>query len=165
MYKFRTMRPACEGDLKITVSGDKRVTAVGKFLRKTKLDELPQIVNVIKGDMSLVGPRAEVEDYVDLSNPRWKKILSIKPGITSPIAIELRNEEELLKKVHAPERYYKDVLLPYKLKKYSQYIENKSFLLDLWIIFQTFFSIFSPHDNEAELLKKISESETSNPSI
>ena len=155
LHKFRTMRPSF-GQSSITVSGDERITKVGRFLRKTKLDELPQLWNVLKGEMSLVGPRAEVPEYVDLRDPRWEKTLSVKPGITGPIAVELRHEEELLKLVDDPEKYYREVLLPYKLDRYCEYVDQKCFWLDLKIIYQTIISIFTPNKGGQELLEKIS---------
>lgn len=155
LFKFRTMRPSA-GQSSITVSGDSRITRIGKFLRKTKLDELPQLWNVLKGEMSLVGPRAEVPDCVNLKDPKWQKVLSVKPGITGPVAVELRHEEELLKLADDPQKYYNEILLPYKLDRYCEYVDQKCFWLDVKIIYQTMVSIFTPNRGGQELFEKIS---------
>ena len=95
LYKFRTMRIGQVG-IQVTAGDDSRVTYVGRLLRKTKMDELPELWNVLKGDMSLVGPRPEVPRYVDLNNSKWQRVLKVRPGITDPLTLRLRNEEELL---------------------------------------------------------------------
>ena len=127
LYKFRSMKN--EKGLQITSKDDPRITKVGRFIRKTKIDELPQLLNVLKGDMSLVGPRPEVKKYVDLFQEDYKKILSIKPGITDLAAIEYRNEEEVLSSYRDKEKAYIKTILPTKIELYYQYIKNISFLL------------------------------------
>jgi len=121
----------------VTVAGDHRVTSVGKFLRPTKLDELPQLWNVLKGDMSLVGPRPEVPAYVDLYRDRYRTILTVRPGITDLASIAFRNEEEILSAAPDPIRHYREVVLPSKLDLAEQYIRTRSFALDCRILFQT----------------------------
>lgn len=135
--KFRTMRVDHDGGT-VSASGDARVTRIGRHLRKLKLDELPQLWNVIRGDMSLVGPRPEVPEYV----ARWPAsdrdiILSVRPGITDPASLFLRNEGEMLARVSDPERYYVDVLLPYKCTIYRQYVESRSCSGDLGLVMKT----------------------------
>lgn len=137
LYKFRTMRASQNDGLKITASGDARITLIGKCLRKFKLDELPQLYNILRGEMSFVGPRPEVPDFVDLENPQWVEILSVRPGITDPVTLRLRNEEELLAGVRDKQAFYKDVLQPFKLKGYLIYVRTKSAAGDLKIIFLT----------------------------
>ena len=135
LYKFRSMKN--EKGLQITSKDDPRITKVGKFIRKTKIDELPQLLNVLKGDMSLVGPRPEVKKYVELFQEDYKKILSIKPGITDLAAIEYRNEEEILSSYHDKERAYIETILPTKIELYYKYIKNISFFNDIIIILKT----------------------------
>ncbi len=137
IHKFRTMRTHHEGP-NISAMGDKRVTRVGRYLRKYKLDELPQLVDVLRGDMSIVGPRPEVAEYVD----QWpegsrSKILSVRPGITDPASIEFRNEAELLASVDDPTIYYVDVLLPRKAELYLDYVQNRTFIGDIKLILRT----------------------------
>jgi len=114
-----------------------RVTRVGRFLRKTKLDELPQLWNVLKGDMALVGPRPEVRKWVEVYPERWAKVLTIRPGITDPASIEFRNEEEVLANATDPQDYYRSVILPRKLAMYEQYVATRSFWGDLGILVKT----------------------------
>lgn len=142
-YKFRTMRAANSG-LKVTSAGDSRVTAVGRWLRKTKFDELPQLWNVFRGDMSLVGPRPEVPEYVDLKNPLWREILSVRPGITDPVTLRLRNEEHLLAAVEDKEAFYVEILQPFKLRGYAWFVRNKSWKTDIRIICRTIKAIAFP---------------------
>jgi lipopolysaccharide/colanic/teichoic acid biosynthesis glycosyltransferase len=138
IYKFRTMHNINKNDnLSFDAGNKSRVTRLGKILRKTKLDELPQIFNVIGGEMSFVGPRPEVPEWVDLFHDEWAPILSIKPGITDPASIEFRNEEDLLARADNPREYYAQVVLPKKLLLYREYLENKSLSLDLSILFKT----------------------------
>jgi lipopolysaccharide/colanic/teichoic acid biosynthesis glycosyltransferase len=136
ILKFRSMRPS-EGGPKVTVSGDVRVTRVGKFLRKTKLDELPQFWNVFRGDMSLVGPRPEVPEYVALHSERYKRILTMRPGITDPASLRFKNEEALLAASEDPLRYYAEVILPAKLDMAEEYIRTRSLMADFRVFFQT----------------------------
>ena len=144
LYKFRTMtvqRGTEHGSFDAGSSA--RVTRVGKLLRKTKLDELPQLWNVLVGDMSLVGPRPEVRKWVEAYPDRWAKALSVRPGITDPASIEFRNEEALLAAAPDPEAYYHDVILPRKLDLYEQYVDTHTFWGDIAIIFKTFKAVFS----------------------
>ena len=120
LYKFRTMRVMRGAASGTFDAGDtSRITKIGAFLRKTKLDELPQLWNVFKGDMSLVGPRPEVRKWVDAYPERWAKVLTVKPGITDPASIYYRNEEELLAQADDPVACYRDQILPHKLDLYE----------------------------------------------
>lgn len=143
LYKFRTMKTSSKG-LPFTAENDGRITRVGKFLRKTKLDELPQLFNVVRGEMSFVGPRPEVAELVDFNCPKWRKILSVRPGITDPVTLRLRSEGALLAGVEDKQAFYRDVLQPYKLNGYLQYLEEKSVKTDLKIIAQTIKAILFP---------------------
>jgi lipopolysaccharide/colanic/teichoic acid biosynthesis glycosyltransferase len=143
IYKFRTMRPGSDADGNTcTVQGDSRITPIGRLLRKTKLDELPQLFNVLKGEMSLVGPRPEVARYVELFREDYKTVLSVRPGITDYAAIEYRDEEGVLnalvggKYASVHEAYIAEVL-PAKIQLYKKYIAEQFFLPDLGIIFKT----------------------------
>ena len=142
LYKFRSMssiNDSFNGSFEI---GDQsRVTRIGKVLRKTKLDELPQLFNVLIGDMSFVGPRPEVKKWVDIYPQQWSFVLTVKPGITDNAAILYRNEEEILAKVMNPEMHYREIILPQKLNIYRDYILNHSFAGDILILFRTIFSI------------------------
>ena len=138
IYKFRTMTIRKKSTQKSFDVGDTtRITLIGKFLRKTKLDELPQLFNILHGDMSLVGPRPEVPEWVEYYKDDWKVVLSIRPGITDPASIEYRNEEKLLSQQSSPNQYYKEVILPHKLELYREYVAQKSFLYDLLIALKT----------------------------
>jgi lipopolysaccharide/colanic/teichoic acid biosynthesis glycosyltransferase len=142
LYKFRTMSTSNNSSNENFDAGDQsRVTKIGKVLRKTKLDELPQLLNVLIGDMSLVGPRPEVKKWVDIYPQQWAFILTMKPGITDNAAILYRNEEEILATVINPEVHYREIILPQKLNIYKNYILNHSFIGDIQIIFKTIFSI------------------------
>jgi lipopolysaccharide/colanic/teichoic acid biosynthesis glycosyltransferase len=134
--KFRTMRAGEDGAL-VTVSGDQRVTRVGKLLRRTKLDELPQLWNVLCGDMSLVGPRPEIPQYVSIFKDRYASILRIRPGITDLASIAFSNEEEVLRRSHDPMRAYVEQVLPAKLDLADKYVLSHSVLGDLVILFRT----------------------------
>ena len=129
-----------KGEL-LTVGEDDRITKVGKFLRKFRLDELPQILNVLIGDMSLVGPRPEVRHYVDYWTPEQMRVLDVRPGITDPASIKFRNENELMEKADDPEKYYIEVIMQEKIRLYLEYVENASFWYDIKLIFQTFWVI------------------------
>lgn len=138
LWKFRTMRPGSDKIGLLTVGGrDPRVTGIGYFLRKYKLDELPQLLNVLSGDMSLVGPRPEVRRYVDLYNEEQKRVLDVRPGITDYASIEYSNENELLAKSSDPEKTYIDEVMPAKLKLNRKYIEEKGMFKDVKIILKT----------------------------
>lgn len=142
MFKFRTMRIAEDG-LLITAATDNRITPIGRFLRKWKLDELPELYNVLKGEMSFVGPRPEVPEFVDRSNPLWEIVLSVRPGITDPVTLSLRNEEAVLAVAEDTERYYREIVQPYKLRGYIRYLEVKSFRRDIRIIARTLMVIMA----------------------
>ncbi|HAR94992.1 MAG TPA: hypothetical protein DCR97_03370 [Deltaproteobacteria bacterium] len=145
LYKFRSMR-LNSSVLQVTAKNDGRVTWAGKFLRKTKIDELPELWNVLKGDMSVVGPRPEVERYVDLDNPLWKQVLTVRPGITDPVTLSLRNEEELLGKVKGdPEEFYLGVLQPLKLQGYVDYLGQRDAWRDFVVILWTIVVIIFPN--------------------
>jgi lipopolysaccharide/colanic/teichoic acid biosynthesis glycosyltransferase len=144
IFKFRTMQMNADKAGLLTVGGrDPRVTPVGYFLRKYKLDELPQLLNVLFGSMSLVGPRPEVRKYVDLYNAAQLKVLSVKPGITDYASIEYSEENELLAKSNDPERTYIDEIMPAKLLLNQKYIAEKSLTTDIKIIWLTFKKIIS----------------------
>jgi len=138
LLKFRTMCVEKGAEAGQFDAGDcSRVTSVGKFLRRTKLDELPQIWNVLKGEMSVVGPRPEIRKWVEAYPNRWQEVLMVRPGITDPASIRFRNEEELLAKASDPEAEYREVILPQKLALYEEYVADASFFGDLALIFKT----------------------------
>jgi lipopolysaccharide/colanic/teichoic acid biosynthesis glycosyltransferase len=140
LFKFRSMTVLEVASKGIFEPGNvSRVTRVGKLLRKTKLDELPQLINVLKGEMSLVGPRPEVKKWVDAYPDRWMKVLSVTPGITDNASIEFRSEEELLIQSEQPEKTYLEQVLPRKLTVYEHYVDNHSLTGDLKLIFKTVF--------------------------
>lgn len=141
IHKFRSMRVANEGAL-VTSANDSRITPVGAFLRKSKLDELPQLIDVLVGDMSVVGPRPEVPRYVELwGEEARREILSIRPGITDPAAIAFRNEQDELAAADDPERHYVEVILPKKVAMYRDYVQHRSFVGDLAVIARTLAAI------------------------
>ena len=125
----------------ITVGEDARVTRIGRFLRKYKIDELPQFLNIIKGDMSIVGPRPEVPKYVALYNERQRRVLSVRPGLTDYASIEYISENELLAQSSDPDLTYIEEIMPAKLELNLKYIDNQSVVEDLRLIFKTLFSI------------------------
>jgi lipopolysaccharide/colanic/teichoic acid biosynthesis glycosyltransferase len=126
----------------VTVGGDPRVTRVGRFLRRYKIDELPQLANVFLGDMSLVGPRPEVRRYVDAFPEDYQRILKVRPGITDLAAIEYRDEESILAASSEPERTYLTLVMPSKIRLYDEYLRRRSFLFDLVIILRTIRTLF-----------------------
>lgn len=139
IFKFRSMRVGSDKGSLVTIGGrDPRVTRSGYFIRKFKLDEFPQLINVFVGDMSLVGPRPEVRHYVDYWTPEQMHVLDVRPGITDPASIKFRNENELLEQAEDPEKYYIEVVMQEKLKLYLEYVQNHSFWGDIKLIFQTF---------------------------
>lgn len=139
IFKFRSMRVGSDKGSLVTIGGrDPRVTRSGYFIRKFKIDELPQLINVFIGDMSLVGPRPEVRHYVNYWTPEQMHVLDVRPGITDPASIKFRNENELLEQVEDPEKYYIEVVMQEKLKLYLDYVQQASFYYDLKLIFQTF---------------------------
>ena len=144
LYKFRTMRIGADSEGLLTVGEhDARITRVGYFLRKTKMDELPQLWNVLKGDMSLVGPRPEVRKYVDLYTDEQRKVLGVRPGITDYASIEYVNENELLSKAEDPDRTYIEEVMPDKIKLNMRYLEHYTVGEYFKIIFLTFKSLIS----------------------
>jgi lipopolysaccharide/colanic/teichoic acid biosynthesis glycosyltransferase len=136
ILKFRTMRSGVPGG-SITAAGDSRVTRVGGWLRRLKLDELPQFLNVLRGEMSLIGPRPEVPDYVQYEDPLWQAVLSIRPGITDIASLAFRDEEQLLGPVPDADRYYRAVILPAKLRLNILYLRSRSFMTDLRLLWLT----------------------------
>jgi lipopolysaccharide/colanic/teichoic acid biosynthesis glycosyltransferase len=144
LFKLRTMHLAGAG-LGVTSADDDRVTPIGRLLRRTKLDELPQLWNVVKGDMSLVGPRPEVPRYVDLANPEWRLVLSARPGITDPMTLRLRCEEELIAAVKEDrERFYLDAVQPFKLNGYLDYLIKRTWWRDLLVLSSTVIMLLTP---------------------
>ncbi len=142
ILKFRTMSTDRQAEKNAFEPGcDKRVTWAGKILRKTKLDETPQIFNVLLGHMSVVGPRPEVARYVELYPERWTRILSVRPGVTDRASILFRNEEEELRSSNDPEKHYREVILPRKMDIYEDYVSSLSFLKDVKIVFATIFAV------------------------
>lgn len=144
IYKFRSMKVGADKQGLITVGGhDPRITRSGYFIRKYKLDEFPQLINVFVGDMSLVGPRPEVRKYVDMYTPEQMHVLDVRPGVTSLASIRYRNENELLDKAEDPDQFYIDVVMQDKLAIDLEYVRNASFWYDIKLIFQTFWEIVS----------------------
>lgn len=138
IYKFRTMRADAEkigGQL--TVEGDPRITRVGRFLRATKLDELPQLINIVKGDMALVGPRPEVPRYVALYSEAQRRVLDVRPGITDPASIRYRDENGVLARADDPEDAYVNVVMPHKLELNLAYLERRTLASDIRVILET----------------------------
>ena len=142
IFKFRSMRIGSDKGSLVTIGGrDPRVTRSGYFIRKFKIDELPQLINVFLGDMSLVGPRPEVRHYVNYWTPEQMRALDVRPGITDPASIRFRNENELLEKAEDPEKYYIEVIKQEKIRLYLEYVHNASFWYDIKLIFLTFWTI------------------------
>lgn len=142
LFKFRSMRVGSDKSGLITVGGrDPRVTRSGYYIRKYKLDELPQLINVFLGDMSLVGPRPEVRKYVEMYTPEQMHVLDVRPGITDMASICYRNENEILEKADNPEQYYRDVIMQDKLKINLEYVNKHSFIGDILLIFKTFWAV------------------------
>jgi lipopolysaccharide/colanic/teichoic acid biosynthesis glycosyltransferase len=135
--KFRTMSVRSVEDSSITVAGDSRVTAIGSYLRRWKLDELPQLWNVLVGEMSLVGPRPDVPGYADKLQGDDRKLLLLRPGITGPATLAYRNEEEILAKVSDPVRYNNEIIYPDKVRINLEYMEKCSLMQDLKYILET----------------------------
>lgn len=141
LFKFRSMKTGGSG-LSITVQGDHRITPLGRILRKTKMDELPQLFNVLKGDMSFVGSRPEVEKYVSIYPKEYEEILKIRPGITDWAAIKFRDEEAVLSQYDDKEKAYIEEVLPTKLQLSLEYARNISFVTDFKILVLTIIRIF-----------------------
>jgi lipopolysaccharide/colanic/teichoic acid biosynthesis glycosyltransferase len=145
LYKLRTMRRSDKGP-QVTSGHDPRITSSGRFLRKTKLDELPTFWNVLKGDMAMVGPRPEVPRYVKLEDPMWQKVLAVRPGITDPVTLLMRSEEDLLAQVGGdPEEYYLRELQPQKMKGYVDYLQTRNWHTDLGVLCRTLVALIVPH--------------------
>ena len=136
IWKFRTMRAGSQGSA-ITAAGDVRVTRSGAVLRKFKLDELPQLFNVLRGDMSLVGPRPEVPEHVEIQAPAWRTVLRVRPGITDLASLLYRDEERILAASADPNSFYRETVLPAKLRLNLAYLRARSFWRDLRLIFLT----------------------------
>lgn len=139
IFKFRSMRVGADQGSLVTIGGrDPRITRSGYFIRKYKLDEFPQLINVLLGEMSIVGPRPEVRHYVNYWTPEQMHVLDVRPGITDPASIKFRNENVMMEKAEDPEVYYINVIMQEKIKLYLEYVYNASFWYDIKLIFQTF---------------------------
>ena len=144
IFKFRSMKEGSDQGSLVTIGGhDSRITHSGYVLRKYKLDELPQLINVFIGDMSLVGPRPEVRHYVDYWTPEQMHVLDVRPGITDPASIKFRNENDLLDKAENPEEYYINIIMQEKIRLYLEYVENQSLWYDIKLILQTIKVVFA----------------------
>ena len=156
LHKLRTMKPSTSGP-QVTAGTDNRITPVGKLLRKTKLDELPELWNVVKGEMSLVGPRPEVPRYVDMQNMLWRQVLRARPGITDPMTLILRNEETLLAAIPGDrELFYLQTLQPVKLQGYDQYLKTRSWWTDTKVLCETALAILFPSRAPVPTLEQLS---------
>ena len=143
IYKFRTMaKDAGKKGIKLTSSHDSRITKIGKILRKYKIDEIPQLINILKGEMSFVGPRPELTEYVELFRKDYDYILNAKPGITDFASIKFRDESKLIKNSESAEDIYTKEILPQKIELNKKYIKERSFSLDIYLIFLTLFYLF-----------------------
>lgn len=142
IYKFRTMVQDAESKgLQLSTAKDSRITKVGNILRKTKMDELAQLINVFKGDMSLVGPRPEVPKYVEMYTEEQKQVLLVRPGITDIASIKYRNENDILEQADDAEKAYIEEIMPTKLELNLEYIKKMSFCYNIKLIFETIFSV------------------------
>jgi len=141
IYKFRTMRQTSDGPL-LTVGRDPRITRVGWFLRKSKFDELPQLINVLKGEMSFVGPRPEVREYVELFRRDYEEILKVRPGVTDMASLKYQDEARLLAQFKNPEEEYVRRILPDKIRLAEEYVNRSSFLFDIGLILRTLPRLF-----------------------
>ena len=164
--KFRTMyEDADKRGLAITSAGDRRITPLGRVLRRFKLDELPQLWNVLNGDMSLVGPRPEVPRYVLSYSSAQKQVLSVRPGITDLASILYRNEEKVLGSQGDPETYYEEALLPHKLKINLQYLGRISFLYDVSLVLRTLGCIFADGASSSQPEPQLAGDRSGTPGI
>lgn len=144
IHKFRTMKVSSECKSRLTIGNDSRITKCGKFLRKTKVDELPQLIDVLLGNMSLVGPRPELIEFIDCYPDNIKKlVLSVRPGITDRASIEMMDENLILEQYDDPKNAYIEHILPLKQKYYIEYVDNNNLLIDLRIIMDTLLKIVS----------------------
>lgn len=139
LVKFRSMKIFQQNATTVSIKGDDRITAVGVFLRRFKIDELPELWNVLIGEMSLVGPRPDVPGFADLLEGGDRLVLKLRPGITGPASLKYANEEEILAKVEHPEQYNKEVIFPDKVRINLDYYHRQNIWLDLKIIFATIF--------------------------
>jgi len=155
LIKLRTMTTCAQGP-QVTSTVDPRVTLIGRFLRKTKLDELPELWNVLRGDMSLVGPRPEVPRYVDLKDPKWQAVLQARPGLTDPVTLRLRNEDKLLAEAEEDiEGFYLGTLQPVKLGGYLDYFNSRSWKEDVKVILKTAVGVIRPGSIPAPTMAEI----------
>ncbi len=144
LFKFRTMTVKTGTDRGSFDAGDaSRITPIGSFLRKSKLDELPQLLNVVKGDMSFVGPRPEIEKWTKIYPEKWQLVHSVKPGITDNASLLFRNEEIILAQSENPEKIYREEILPQKLELYIAYVNEQSLLIDIKIILKTIYEVIT----------------------
>lgn len=144
LIKVRSMRVS-RGGPQVTARGDSRVTAFGRLLRRSKLDELPELWNVLRGEMSFVGPRPEVPELVDLEDPRWQRVLRARPGLTDPVTVRLRDEEALMAGVEGDrEAYYRETLQPLKLAGYWDYLARRTWRSDLGVLWETARALLRP---------------------
>jgi lipopolysaccharide/colanic/teichoic acid biosynthesis glycosyltransferase len=140
----------------VTAKGDSRVTLIGRLLRRSKFDELPELWNVVWGDLSLVGPRPEVPEYVDIDNPLWRKLLETRPGITDPVTLRLRNEEQLLQAFQGDlECFYLNTLQPYKLSGYAEYLHGRTWQTDVRALCQSALAIMFPAKSSTPTIEEI----------
>jgi lipopolysaccharide/colanic/teichoic acid biosynthesis glycosyltransferase len=137
LFKFRSMRPNSDQAGQITIGNDSRVTTVGRFIRRFKIDEVPQLINIIKGDMSVVGPRPEVPKYVKMYSEEQLKVLCVLPGLTDYASIEYLDEQKILGASEDPDKAYIEEVMPAKLKLNLKYIADRGFWLDIKLIFRT----------------------------
>jgi lipopolysaccharide/colanic/teichoic acid biosynthesis glycosyltransferase len=143
LVKLRTMR--ARRGLPVTAGDDARVTAIGRILRRSKLDELPELWNVLRGDMSFVGPRPEVPEYVDFDNPVWREVFLARPGLTDPVTLRFRNEEKLLEGVEGDrDAFYRQTLQPLKLDGYREYLRRRTWRSDVGVLLETIVAILWP---------------------
>ena len=154
LLKLRSMRKNNIGP-QITSGRDPRITRVGRIIRKYKIDELPQFWNVVTGELSVVGPRPEVPRYVDVRDPIWQRVLSVRPGITDLATLVYRNEEELLAAAPDPERYYRETLLPAKLRLNVEYLDNRNWWSDVKLIVLTARYSFFPGGFDGEKIRQV----------
>jgi len=163
LYKFRTMiENAEQTGTSVTTRKDPRITPLGRILRKTKIDELPQLINVFGGDMSFVGPRPEVPEIVKNYTPKMRRIFSIRPGITSVATLHLRDEEDILASTRDPDKFYEEILVPLKVRLAMEHVERSSFAFDLKVLCQTVWMVslgrwwpISEHRAVSELKKNM----------
>lgn len=162
LIKFRTM--VAGAGSRVTAAGDRRVTSVGRLLRAAKLDELPELVNILRGEMSFVGPRPEVPGLVDRGDTRWRFVLLARPGLTDPVTLRLRREEELLAELAArlggePDTVYRRHLQPWKLRGYADYLRRRSAWSDLGVIARTLTAVVLQGPGRAPAVEEVLSSD------